>query len=147
MKSTKNSSLCLYWMHALPTQLNSRPLELVFSRYWMMESTGSSERTCLQQHHHQQQLQHQQQQQHGTSSGNLLPPGLQSGGVLYTLESQNDFGKVGPGSGVRAAAGDGTHRAATGLKRARDQKNDHSSSGQRELLCRLSLVYLQILVM
>ena len=99
----------------------------------MMESTGSSERTCLQQHHHQHQL--QQQQQHGTSSGNLLPPGLQSGGVLYTLESQNDFGKVGPGSGVRAAAGDGTHRAATGLKRARDQKNDHSSSGQRKLLC------------
>ena len=53
----------------------------------MMETSGSSERTCLGPDY--QQL--QQQGHQVTSSGNLLQPGLQSGGTLYTVDESSDF--------------------------------------------------------
>jgi len=76
-------------------RLNDKIVQLFYIRYWMMESSGTSERVCpptdYQQQQQQLQQQQQQQQQHGTSSGNLLQPGLHSGGILYTVDENSDY--------------------------------------------------------
>jgi hypothetical protein len=61
---------------------------ILLSRYWAHESSPLNHFTVEEQH---QQQHHQQQQLQGTSSGNLLRSGLQSGGTIYNMENSEEL--------------------------------------------------------
>ena len=123
-------------------RLNDKIVQLFYIRYWMMESSGTSERVCpptdyQQQQQQLQQQQQQQQQQHGTSSGNLLQPGLHSGGILYTVDENSDYHN----SSTTKEQQEQHHQhlqqfqhQTHGLQRFREQrKNNSNNSSERKL--------------